>query len=323
MRIITTTLLLCMQLYCVSSSRYETLEKESADVKSRLAGVSTDLDAKNREYNDVESRLKAAEADRDRTRKELADLKASAKAEADRAASERRELTGKLDSVSKSEADLKTRAAALEQSVQKLQSEKQSQEKVVADLQKQTADLKSQIAGAKPSKTIEEAYAELVNSLRGEVERGDIKIEQVNNQLRLSVAERVFFQSGSANVTESGREVLRKLASSLRTLKNKDILVEGHTDSVAIGSALTHRFPTNWELGSARAVNVLRFLAEQNGLETSRLSAVSHGANRPVADNATEEGRARNRRIEITILESTPFNAAPGPAKESEIKVQR
>jgi len=323
MRIAAIALLVSMQLYCVSSSRYETLEKETTDVKSRLAGVSTDLEAKNREYSDVEARLKSAESDRDKAIKELAEMKNSAKTEADRTAAERRELAGKLDSAGKSEADLKTRAAMLEQNVQKLQSEKQTHEKTIADLQKQLADLKAQIAGAKPSKTIEEAYAELVSSLRGEVERGDIKIEQVNNQLRLSVAERVFFQSGSANVSESGKEVLRKLASSLRNLKSKDIFVEGHTDSVAIGSALTHRFPTNWELGSARAVGVVRFLSEQNGLEASRLSAVSHGANRPVADNTTEEGRARNRRIEITILESTPFNAAPASPKENDIKVQR
>lgn len=314
-------ILLSLQLYCVSSSRYETLEKENTGTRERLAAVSTDLEQKSRDYTDVEGRLKTAEAERDAARKELVELKSAAKTDTDRAALERRDLTAKLEAGAKTEAALKERIAALDQSVQKLQTEKQNAEKAVADLQKQVADLK----GIKPSKTIEEAYSELVSSLRGEVESGDIKIEQVNNQLRLSVAERVFFLSGSASVSESGKEVLKKLGQSLRNLKGKDIFVEGHTDSVSIGSALIHRFPTNWELGAARAVNVVRFLSEQNGLEASRLSAVSHGSNRPVADNGTEEGRARNRRIEITILESTPFNTpgtsgnTPGP----KIEVQR
>jgi chemotaxis protein MotB len=311
-------LFISTQFYCVSSAKYESLAQESAQTKSQLAEVSTSLETKAREYSDLETRLKTAESERDTVKKELATIKAAS----EKQTVTQRDLAVKLDSTSKSEADLKARAATLEQNVQKLQTEKQSQEKTIADLQKQVADLKTQIAGVKPSKTIDEAYADLVKSLRGEVERGDIKIEQVNNQLRLSVAERVFFLSGSAQVSAPGKEVLRKLAGSLQSLKNKDIFVEGHTDSVSIGSALLHRFPTNWELGSARAVNVVRFLSEQNGLEASRLSAVSHGSNRPVADNSTEEGRAKNRRIEITILESTPFNSSL-PAGKEEIKVQR
>lgn len=311
-------LLLAAQAACVSSSKYEALEQQSSQTQSRLAEVSTSLDTKTREYSDLEARLKTTETERDAAKKELAALQAAS----EKQTAAQRDLTGKLDSTAKSEADLKARAAALEQTVQKLQTEKQSQDKAIADLQKQVTDLKTQIAGVKPSRTIEEAYADLVKSLRGEVERGDIKIEQINNQLRLSVAERVFFLSGSAQVSGPGKEVLRKLAGSLQSLKNKDIFVEGHTDSVSIGSALLHRFPTNWELGSARAVNVVRFLSEQNGLEASRLSAVSHGPNRPVADNSTEEGRAKNRRIEITILESTPFSSSL-PAGKEEIKVQR
>ena len=87
----------------------------------------------------------------------------------------------------------------------------------------------------------------------------------------------------------------------LKSVTDKAIRIEGHTDNVKIGGVLAQKYPTNWELSAARAVNVTRFLQAQ-GLNPEDLGAVAYGENKPVADNETPEGRAQNRRIEINLV---------------------
>ena len=87
----------------------------------------------------------------------------------------------------------------------------------------------------------------------------------------------------------------------LKTVKDKAIRIEGHTDNKQIVGALTKKFPTNWELSAARAINVTRYL-QQQGLDPAVLSAVAYGEFKPVAANDTDEGRAKNRRIEIILV---------------------
>lgn len=140
------------------------------------------------------------------------------------------------------------------------------------------------------------AYHGLVQDLEAEVAAGQIEIEQLRDGLRLNLTQDVLFSSGSADVNRSGRELLAKVAERVKAMPN-GIVVRGHTDDKAIASA---RFPSNWELAGARASGVVRLLA-QGGVAPERLSAVSHGETSPRDTNETEAGRARNRRIEITL----------------------
>jgi chemotaxis protein MotB len=94
---------------------------------------------------------------------------------------------------------------------------------------------------------------------------------------------------------------LKRVAARLREAPDYQIRIEGHTDSKPPKPALRSRYPTNWELSSARATNVLRCLIRDGGLPADRLLAVGYGATRPVAGNETEEGRRRNRRVEIVL----------------------
>ncbi len=103
-------------------------------------------------------------------------------------------------------------------------------------------------------------------------------------------------------IKPKGQEVLLKLADSFRDSKGENIAVEGHTDDVQIGSALIDRFPTNWELSTARATAVVRFLQEKGNIAPERLTASGFGFYRPVATNETPEGRKQNRRIEIILV---------------------
>jgi chemotaxis protein MotB len=111
----------------------------------------------------------------------------------------------------------------------------------------------------------------------------------------------------------AGAAVLRKVAAVLAQHPSLKIHVIGHTDNVPIRAAARSRFPSNWELSTARATAAVRFLTENAGVDPRRLGALGYGEFRPVADNATPEGRARNRRIAITILSEELAGADTAP----------
>jgi chemotaxis protein MotB len=150
---------------------------------------------------------------------------------------------------------------------------------------------------------VKSTHDRLVADLRKEISAGDIQVKQVRNQLQLTVAEQLFFETGEAEIKPQGQQVLRRIGGILKNIPEKNIRVEGHTDNVPIGPSLRATYPTNWELGSARAVNVVRYLQRDAGIEPLRLSAVSYGQYRPVASNRTQAGRSKNRRIEIILID--------------------
>jgi len=94
---------------------------------------------------------------------------------------------------------------------------------------------------------------------------------------------------------------LDKIVPALQTASAQRIEVEGYTDNVPIGGHLEHRFPTNWELSAARAVEVVRYL-QKKGIDPSRLTAAGHGEYQPVGSNATPAGRQANRRTDIDLM---------------------
>ncbi len=145
-------------------------------------------------------------------------------------------------------------------------------------------------------------YDELVGNLKNEISSGQIQVTELKGKLTLNMVEKILFNSGQANVKESGKEVLDRIAAALKNLQDKDIRVEGYTDNVPLSPKLRDRFPTNWELSTARATNVVRYLVEKNGLDPSRLIAAGFGEYHPIVTNQTEEGRAQNRRIDIVLV---------------------
>ncbi len=154
---------------------------------------------------------------------------------------------------------------------------------------------------------LKSTYEGLVTDLESEVAAGQIAIQQLRDGLRLDLQEDVLFASGSAEVNARGQGVLGKVAERIKSVPHR-VEVGGHTDDVPIHTA---RFASNWELASARATGVVRILA-QRGIDPTRLSAVAFGEFAPVAENGTPQGRARNRRIEITLkpVEEQPAAAA-------------
>lgn len=116
--------------------------------------------------------------------------------------------------------------------------------------------------------------------------------------LVVSLKEAGFFDSGSASLKQGSYTLLNDVVSSLSSYSNS-IRVEGHTDNVPMSS---HAFPSNWELSTARATNVLQYLTKEDDFDPSKISATGYGEYRPVADNENEDGRRKNRRVDIVLL---------------------
>jgi chemotaxis protein MotB len=126
-----------------------------------------------------------------------------------------------------------------------------------------------------------------------------VQIQSNERKVKLVLTEGVLFSSGKADLKDPAKKVLAPIAAELKKVPN-DIVIEGHTDNVPIKSG---RYTSNWELSMARAYSVLQYLQEQ-GISEKHLAGIGYGDTRPVADNATADGRARNRRIEISLMKT-------------------
>ncbi|HOY56611.1 MAG TPA: OmpA family protein [Verrucomicrobiota bacterium] len=148
---------------------------------------------------------------------------------------------------------------------------------------------------------------------RRALESKEITISELQGKLTVDILDRILFDSGEAELKPEGQEVLRKVAAVLAQHPNRRIHVIGHTDNVPIRASARARYPSNWELSTGRALAAVRFLIDEAGVEPQRLGAVGYGEFRPLADNATPEGRAKNRRIAIVVLsdELVGSDAAP------------
>jgi chemotaxis protein MotB len=146
---------------------------------------------------------------------------------------------------------------------------------------------------------LRQTQAQIERELEALVAAGLIRIKLLRDGLHVVLAEEVLFGSGSAEISEQGREVLANMVDELIEFPYQ-IGVLGYTDSIPVGSRLAERYPSNWELAGARAASVARLL-EGAGVPGEQLAVVSFGPNRPFASNETAEGRAQNRRIEIRL----------------------
>lgn len=144
-------------------------------------------------------------------------------------------------------------------------------------------------------------YETMLEKMKSEVAQGQVTITELKGKLTVNMVDAILFDSGQSEVKKQGQEVLEKLIDVLKDVKGKVIRVEGHTDNVQIHGNLAKKYPTNWELSSARATNVTRYL-QKAGIDPSMLSTAAYGEFRPVAPNDTKEGRAKNRRIEIVLV---------------------
>jgi chemotaxis protein MotB len=198
---------------------------------------------------------------------------------------------------------LQSSRSALEQQVASLEKQRDGLAKEKDSLNKQVAALEAQRSQLQSSEKVSEArYDKLLADLNEEVKKGQLQVRQLKGMLTVDVAEQLFFDSGRANLKDTGKQVLKKVADSLKGYEDKAIRIVGHTDNVPISGGLQKVFPSNWELSAARATTVVRFLQDA-GIPPERLVATGRAEYAPVAPNDSAEGRQKNRRIEITLID--------------------
>jgi chemotaxis protein MotB len=153
---------------------------------------------------------------------------------------------------------------------------------------------------------LERIERDLTKSLSPEVEMHSVAVSMSRDGLVISLREAGFFKSGSAAPKPEGMGTLRQIAASLGQVPY-DVRVEGHTDNVPIHNAA---FDSNWELSAARATSIARLLLEWHAIPPQRLSAAGYAEFHPAADNASAEGRAQNRRVDLVVLPRTKIDFA-------------
>jgi chemotaxis protein MotB len=146
-----------------------------------------------------------------------------------------------------------------------------------------------------------DAFTKMQEAMKAELNSKQVALKELEGKLTLTMVESILFDSGKADVKPEGVEALNKVADVLKNTSDQEIVVAGYTDNVQIKGKLVKTYPSNWELSAARAISVVKILVAE-GLDPKLVSAAGYGEFRPVADNGTPEGRAKNRRMEIILM---------------------
>ena len=255
-------------------------------------------------------------AELEQARKALESSKNQAAAEADRLQKQVADVNTRVAALMSGTTTAQEEIARLQKRASELEAETARANDLVKQLSERDQDLKEQLKAEAAEKArleqeraakeaeiqrLTRTHEELTKSLQAEIAKGDIKIKQVRDRLTINMVDRVLFDSGQSKVKPSGLKVLKQVSDILKNVTDKQIRIEGHTDNVPIGAKLKERFQTNWELSTARATSVVRYLIEEGGVDRANLTAVGYADTKPIASNDTEEGRTANRRIEIAL----------------------
>ena len=249
-------------------------------------------------YKETQTELEQTRIQRDEAQKALEDLRAIHEQDATQlqwtelelsySEAARSQLSTDLKQLQIQNAYLKNINQQQQRNIKALKQELEKRQSVI-QLQGQVIQLLDDT-----KKTIE-------TSLKDQIAAQEIEIVEIDDKLKVIFVDKILFNSGSVEITPGGKELLMVMAGSLRENKEQNIVVEGHTDDVPLGAALRKRFPSNWELSTARAAAVAHFFQQAGGIQPERLSARGYSYYRPVTSNETEAGRHQNRRIEIIL----------------------
>jgi chemotaxis protein MotB len=271
---------------CVSKSNYQRKVDEAAQLTETVRGFETD-------YQQLARQKEALIASNDQLNRQLTDAM-------EKSSNLQQDLLRARADIDRLEKVLSARSeetghalAEMRQTIDRLQAENQD---LAHQVEQERIAREARIAQMKST------YDELVQKMETEIQRGEITISELQGKLTVNMVERILFDSGKADIKPAGLEVLKRVGDILKEVADKNIRVEGHTDNVPISPRLQQTFPSNWELSTARATNVVHFLQDRVGIPGERLSASGFSQYSPVAANDTPEGRAQNRRIQIELV---------------------
>ncbi len=225
------------------------------------------------------------------------------------AADEKASLEAKLAELDKAKADVEAKLAEMTAMAEKermelgalgkksaqLASEKGSLAEGMSKLQGQLAELQRQEQQERDRAAL---FQKLLSQLKGMIDSGKLQVVIRNGKMVVKLPDNVLFDPGKTDVKAAGKDALAELTNVLKAIPNRTFQVAGYTDDTPIHTA---KFKSNWYLSTARAVEVLNLMIG-DGMEPQRLSAAGYGSYDPVASNASVEGKAQNRRIEVTLM---------------------
>ena len=280
---------------CVSKDKYMELE--------------TSLNAQLKERNESLSQLQARNNDLRSEKEQLLATIKDLKLNLGQARSDIQQKTIILEeltlSLGKARSDIQQKAIILEEltlSLGKVQSVIRQKDSTIGELRRDLGLTQAMVRQKENTiSDLDKIRGEIETSLKKQIAQKDVKIEQIEGKLRVTFVDKILFDSGSTKIKDRGKEVLITLAESFGADTDKTIVVEGHTDDVEIGYPLRERFPSNWELSTARAASVVRFLQEKANISPERLTASGFSFYRPVVPN-DKDTRSQNRRIEIILV---------------------
>ncbi|RMH59871.1 MAG: hypothetical protein D6679_00570 [Candidatus Hydrogenedentota bacterium] len=236
-------------------------------------------------YRELNRQLALARAEKqaeiDRMKKEMASLRSIA--------AERDGLRVKLESVERRAEECRAERSRLENRLREMERERAKWERT----------RKAAREAAARARAIEEEKKRIEKRLENLIGRRQLGVDVTELGVRITVRDAILFRSGSAELRGSAWDVLREVAGALAQSQAKEIRIVGHTDSIPIR---TPQFPSNWELSVARALAVLHSLSRNFGIPQEKMVSIGYGPYRPIADNGTEEGRRKNRRVEIYLI---------------------
>jgi len=278
---------------CVTKGTYEKLEAEK---NQEIAQLQAEREALQQQRAELQEQIQALESQR----QTLAHNKVWLEQEQIALQTRIGLLAQEREGLQREQAELKASFTKQRADLAEMQA---SFERQRAELQQQIEELEQQkMQLLASSQETQAQYDSLVRNLTEEVEKGQLQVRQYKNMLTVDVAEQLFFDSGEASLKQSGKEVLKKVGDALKGYEDKVIRIVGHTDNVPISKAHRKVFPSNWELSVARATTVVRYLQEV-GIPPERMVASGRAEYAPVASNDSAEGRQKNRRIEITLVD--------------------
>ena len=267
------------------------LEAESARVAKEREQLRQEQSRLSASLDQERQRLKAEAEDKARLDKERERLQQEQSQLSASLEEERRRLKVEGDEKARLQQEQSQLSASLDEERKRLKAE--AEEK--ARLEQERAAKEDEI------RRLTKTQEELSQSLKDEIAKGNIKIQQVRDRLTINMVDRVLFDSGRADIKPAGLKVLKQVSDVLNKITDKQIRIEGHTDNVPISTKLQDKFKTNWELSTTRATTVVRYLIDQGGVQPQSLSAVGYADTHPIESNDSEQGRSSNRRIEIVL----------------------
>lgn len=204
-------------------------------------------------------------------------------------------------------ANLRSQYSEMEANYTKLRSNSSAEiNKLAGNLDKMSEDLKKREQRLKEVEEILKKRDEATNQLKAKLQeallgftKNGLSVEIKNGKVYVSLTDKLLFPSGSIIIDEKGRQALTELAKVLKQQPEINIAVEGHTDSQKINNL--GQIKDNWDLSVLRATSVVRFLTEEQKIESQRMTATGKGEFQPLGPNTSAESRSKNRRIEIVL----------------------